>query len=100
MTKDLQTTHSPRLRRTQEALWTTAGLEQRRPQSLRRHDGALLESLEASDFIEQMFGKDLTDATWEIKRYSRHKALVIERQHREQQDMEEKAVKKSADESH
>ena len=51
----------------------------------------ILESLKASDFIEQMLGKDLTDATWEMKRYSRHKALVIERQYREQQEMEEEA---------
>ena len=39
----------------------------------------ILKSIKASDFIEQMLGKDLADATWEIKRYSRHKALVIER---------------------
>jgi hypothetical protein len=49
----------------------------------------ILESLKTSDFIEQMLSKDLTDATWEMKRYSRHKALVIERQYREQQEMEE-----------
>ena len=49
----------------------------------------ILESLKASDFIEQMLGKDLTDATWELKRYSRHKALVVERQIHEQQEMEE-----------
>ena len=49
----------------------------------------ILESLKASDFIEQMLGKDLTDATWEMKRYSRHKAMVIERQILEQQEMEE-----------
>src|SRR5512143_2395901 len=29
----------------------------------------ILECLKASDFIEQMLGKDLTDATWEMKRY-------------------------------
>src|SRR5262245_39747171 len=49
----------------------------------------ILKSLNASDFIEQMLAKDLTDATWEMKRYSRHKALVIERQYRERQEMEE-----------
>lgn len=48
----------------------------------------ILESLKASDFIEQMLGKDLTDATWEMKRYSRHKALVIERQYLEDQEVE------------
>jgi hypothetical protein len=51
----------------------------------------ILESLKASDFIEQMLGKDLTDATWEMKRYSRHKALVVERQIDEEQEMEEEA---------
>ena len=49
----------------------------------------ILKSLEPRDFIEEMFGKDLTDATWELKRYSRHKALVVERQIHEQQEMEE-----------
>ena len=47
----------------------------------------ILQSLNASDFIEQMLSKDLADATWEMKRYSRHKALVIERQYREEQEM-------------
>src|SRR5262249_5218935 len=49
----------------------------------------ILESMKAGNFIEQMFCKDLTDATWEMKRYSHHKALVIERQYREQQELEE-----------
>ena len=49
----------------------------------------ILESIKASDFIEQMLAKDLADATWEMKRYSRHKALVIERQYREQQEIYE-----------
>src|SRR5262245_65154403 len=49
----------------------------------------ILASLKPRDFIEQMLGKDLTDATWDMQRYSRHKALVIERQYREQQEMEE-----------
>ena len=61
-------------------------------EDLKAYDAMLaliLKSLKASDFIEQMLGKDLTDATWEMKRYSRHKALVIERQYREQQEMED-----------
>src|SRR5262245_20754702 len=40
-----------------------------------------LECLKPRDFVEQMFVKDLTDATWEIMRYSRHKTMVIEREH-------------------
>ena len=49
----------------------------------------ILESIKASDFIEQMLSKDLADATWEMKRYSRHKALVIERQYLEQEELYE-----------
>ena len=51
----------------------------------------ILESLKPRDFIEQMLSKDLADATWEMKRYSRHKALVIERQCRAQQERAEEA---------
>src|SRR5215831_10135050 len=90
MTKDLQ-----------NALFTTDFVELRglfgpppvlSSEDLRAYDAmfaCILKSLKPSDFIEQMLGKDLTDATWEMKRYSRHKALVIERQHREQQELEE-----------
>jgi hypothetical protein len=39
-----------------------------------------VESIKPKDFIEQMFIKDLTDSTWEIRRYSRHKALLVERE--------------------
>src|SRR5262249_50057731 len=56
---------------------------------------SILKSLKPSDFIEQMLGKDLADATWEMKRYSRHKALVIERQYREQQEMAEKEAQEA-----
>jgi hypothetical protein len=35
------------------------------------------------NFLEQSFVKDLTDATWEVKRYTRYKALVIERKFRQ-----------------
>ena len=49
----------------------------------------ILDSLGASDFIEQMLAKDLTDATWEMKRCARHKALAIERKYRGQQELEE-----------
>src|SRR5262245_30185583 len=48
-----------------------------------------IESVKPRDFIEQMLCKDLADATWEMKRYSRNKALGIERQYREQQEMRE-----------
>ena len=58
----------------------------------------ILESIKASDFIEQMLGKDLADATWEMKRYSRHKALVIERQYLEQQELYEAEEAEDAEE--
>jgi hypothetical protein len=48
-----------------------------------------LECLKPRDFIEQMFVKDLTDTTWEIRRYTRHMNLVIEREYQRHQDMEE-----------
>jgi len=41
----------------------------------------LLECFKPRDFVEQMLVKDLTDAIWEIMRYSRYKTLVIEREH-------------------
>jgi hypothetical protein len=90
MTKDLQT-----------ASFTTDFVELRglfgpppvlSSEDLKAYDAMfarILKSLKPTDFIEQMLGKDLTDATWEMKRYSRHKALVIERQYREQQELEE-----------
>ena len=49
----------------------------------------ILESIKASDFIEQMLAKDLADATWEMNRYSRHKASAIERKYLEQQELYE-----------
>ena len=59
----------------------------------------ILESIKASDFIEQMLAKDLADATWEMKRYSRHKALVIERKYLEQQELyeDEEAEERKSD---
>jgi hypothetical protein len=41
----------------------------------------LLECFKPRDFVEQMLVKDLTDAIWEIDRYSHHKAMLIEREH-------------------
>ena len=59
----------------------------------------ILQSVNASDFIEQMLSKDLADATWEMKRYSRHKALVIERQYREEQEMKAAEEAEEAEEA-
>ena len=53
-----------------------------------------MECLEPRDFIEQMFVKDLTNSTWDVRRYSRHMSLVIEREHQRHQDMEEKRRQK------
>jgi hypothetical protein len=40
-----------------------------------------LECLKPRDFVELVFVKDLTDSTWEIRRLSLHKTMVIEREH-------------------
>src|SRR5262249_30256643 len=40
-----------------------------------------LECLKPRDFVERVLVKDLTDSTWEIMRLSRHKTMVIEREH-------------------
>lgn len=38
-----------------------------------------VDSVRPKDFIEQMFVRDVVDASWEIRRYVRHKSLAIER---------------------
>jgi hypothetical protein len=45
--------------------------------------GRLLECLAPRDFMEQMLIKELTDCTWEMARYTRHKTLCMERGFRE-----------------
>src|SRR5262249_17037930 len=64
----------------------------------------IIEAIEPRDFIEQMLAKDLTDVTWQLQRYSRHKALAVERQYREQQleaedEQEAEQAQDPADES-
>ena len=58
-----------------------------------------IECLEPRDFIEQMFVKDLTESTWDIMRYSLHKTLVIELEHRsleeKRRQLEEKRREKA-----
>ena len=49
-----------------------------------------LESLKPRDFVELIFVKDLTDSTWEMMRYSSHKTLVIEREHRRHVEIQAK----------
>jgi hypothetical protein len=43
----------------------------------------LLDCLAPRDFMEQMLIKELTDCTWEMARYTRHKTLAMERGFRE-----------------
>jgi hypothetical protein len=61
----------------------------------------VLECLKPRDFVELIFVKDLTDATWEIMRYSNHKTLVIEREHERHLEIQAKrrqeAQKRKAD---
>jgi len=47
-----------------------------------------MESLEPRDFIEKMFVKDLTDATFDMVRFSSHKMMVIEREHEQHHEKE------------
>jgi hypothetical protein len=54
----------------------------------------VLECLKPRDFVEQIFVKDLTDATWEIMRYSNHKTMVIEREHERHLEIEAKRLQK------
>src|SRR5262245_32577052 len=60
-----------------------------------------LKCFKPRDFVEQMLVKDLTDATWEIDRYSRHKTMVIEREHERHLEIEaqrrQKEQKRKAD---
>ena len=47
-----------------------------------------MESLEPRDFLEKMFVKDLTDATFDMMRFSSHKMMVIEREHEQLHEKE------------
>lgn len=51
---------------------------------------------EPRDFMEQMFIKQLTDFTWEIIRYTRHKPLAIERKFQDVQKFQAKRAKAAA----
>jgi hypothetical protein len=42
-----------------------------------------VEAIKPKDFIEMMLIRDLTIHTWDLMRYSRHKALAIERKYKE-----------------
>ena len=56
------------------------------------YDGILagiLADTKARDFIQEIWVKNAADALWEIKRVRRHKALLLERQVRQQQEMDE-----------
>src|SRR5215475_1118275 len=54
----------------------------------------LLECFKPRDFVEQMLVKDLTDSIWEIDRYSRHKTMVIEREHERHLEIQAKRRQK------
>jgi len=54
------------------------------------YDEMLLQALvdiQPRNFIAEMLAKSLADAMWEAKRYLRFKNLAVERQYREQQEM-------------
>lgn len=56
-----------------------------------------LDSVEPRDFIEQLLTGDVADATWEIRRYMRHKSLGIERRYREQIEYQAKKTEEEAE---
>lgn len=53
----------------------------------------LMQCYEAQDFMEQLLIKHLADCTWEIKRYTRHKTLAIERKFRQLRELAAKRAK-------
>ena len=53
----------------------------------------LMECFKPEDFMLQLFVKDLTDATWECLRYTRHKALAIDRKFRQRLEVATKQRK-------
>ena len=66
-------------------------------ESLKEYDLILklvMDCIEPGDFILQMFVKDVADATWDIKRFSYHKTLLIERENQRHQEMEAKRRQK------
>jgi hypothetical protein len=48
------------------------------------------------DFMEQTLVKELTDCTWEIARYTRHKALLMDRRFRRRLDFQAQRHKDAA----
>lgn len=56
-----------------------------------------LDSVEPRDFIEQLLTGDVADATWEIRRYMRHKSLGIERRYREQIEYQAKKTEEEVE---
>jgi hypothetical protein len=52
-----------------------------------------LECLEPRDFMEQMLIKQLADCTWDIKRYTRHKTLAVDRKFRQLRENQAKRAK-------
>ncbi len=55
-----------------------------------------LDSVKPGDFIEQLLVRDIVDASWEIRRYVRHKSWGIERNFRDRVEQLERAEKEEA----
>jgi hypothetical protein len=52
-----------------------------------------IECFQPQDFFETVLMKDVTDGTWEAARYSRHKALLLDRRYRDRREAEAKRRK-------
>jgi hypothetical protein len=53
----------------------------------------LMQCFVPADFMEQMLIKQLADWTWDMKRYTRHKTLAIERKFRQVREFQAKRAK-------
>jgi hypothetical protein len=58
---------------------------------------AFVKCFAPGDFMVQMFMKDLTDSTWEVMRYTRHKTLAMERKYRQGLEYKAARVKEAAE---
>ncbi len=68
-------------------------------ESVKAYDQMLLRTIQClrpRDFMERMFIKHLTDCNWEIIRYTRHKALHLDRKHRQLRENRSRHAKKAA----
>ena len=57
----------------------------------------LVDCFQPKDMVQKMLDVDLTNCTWEIKRYTRHKSLTIDRKYRQCLEYQAQRVKRLAE---